>query len=126
MGERLETEELAQMLGFWMDILKLKEWDVKVKICRARDMQEGTAGTINWEVNHKDAFIRLLDPIDYPEDSMRDQDMEETLVHELLHLHFSTISENFGGGKNNEFYSLFEEQAICSIAAGLIKLHRSE
>jgi hypothetical protein len=59
-----------------------------------------------------------LDSVDYPLDCMVPQDMENALVHELLHLHFAPLEDSSG--------NLFTEQAIESIAPGLITALRGK
>ena len=87
-------------------------------------MREECAGDVSYEVTKKMAHINILDPIDYPEFAMIEHDMENTLVHELLHLHFAPISKEFVAG--DEQYQLFEEQAIESISSGLIAVERKQ
>ncbi len=117
----LTEEQLNDRLQYWQSKLKLSDWNIEVRICRASDMQENCAGSINWTLPNKMATISILDSIDYPEDTMEVQDMENTLVHELLHIHLAPISED---AHENEHYSLFEEWAICSITSALIELER--
>lgn len=52
---------------------------------------DGCNGECEWQLKTKIATIRILDPIDYPENLIIEQDMEKTLVHELLHLHFAPL-----------------------------------
>lgn len=76
----------------WQKRLRLQDWIVKAGIYRARDMDLNECqGECVWHTKTKLATIRLIDPVDYPEGLIEDQDMEKTLVHELLHLHFAPI-----------------------------------
>ena len=113
-------EQLQEKLKQWQERLRLQDWIVKVKIVRQREMQADRQGEVEFNVHNKVAMIKIIDPIDY--DDWDKQDMEDTLVHELLHLHLSGISLHFG--KNNDVYEMLEEQAIESIAHGLIKAER--
>lgn len=123
MSEVVLTEkQLQEKLHYWQEKLRLKDWIVKVKIVRQREMSKiDGIGEIQFSIHNKTAMIYILDPVDY--DDWEKQDMENTLVHELLHLHFSQISYHFG--KDSEVYEVFEEQAIESIAHGLIEAERS-
>lgn len=118
----LTQEELNESLIYWQDKLRLNDWIIELKLKRARNMREDCAGSVNWTLSKKMASISILDSIDYPEDVMGVQDMENTLIHELLHLHFASINDVYGNG--SEVYQLFEEQAIESITDGILKVYR--
>lgn len=119
----LTEEMLQQRLVYWQQKLRLQDWRIKVSIARSADIGGEYQGGINWSLNAKTASIRVLDPIDYPEHSSEKQDMENTLVHELLHIHFALISEKCNP-QPTEIYNLFEEQAIESLADALVALER--
>lgn len=115
-------EQLEESLTYWQEKLRLRDWIIKVKIARQRDMSlSDKLGEINFNVHTKTALISIIDPSDY--DDWGEQDMENTLVHELLHLHFSAISYHFGN-KDIVVYEMFEEQAIESITSGLVGVLR--
>lgn len=115
------NEEAQDACKEWQKILRLQDWAVKVFIKRARDMSlEGGQGEVHWGLQSKSASILLLDPLDYPPGLRQEQDMEKTLVHELLHLH-SAPFDNF------EYESLENtalEQAIDLTAEALVELKR--
>lgn len=118
----LDKEQLEERLSHWQSKLRLQDWIIEVSIARGRDMMENTSACVNWTLSKKMASIKLVDPIDYPDDVMGVRDMENDLVHELLHLHFAPINDHFNN--NNDVYNTFEEQAIESISFGLIKSER--
>lgn len=115
--------QLQERLAYWQKQLRLEDWEIEVNIRRGRDMLEGCSASVNWELGKKMASISILDQIDYPPDAMGDRDMENDLVHELLHLHFAPISEHFGE-TNKSFYYMFEEQAINCLADSLVRIER--
>lgn len=118
----LNEEELQERLKYWQEKLRLQDWIVEVQISRGKDMMEDTCACVDYTLSKKMASVKILDPIDYPDDVMGERDMENDLVHELLHLHFAPINEHFND--DNEIYSTFEEQAVESIASGLISAER--
>lgn len=121
MGKIMNGMEMQSALDYWKNVLNLMNWDIEVKIERAQKMRENCAGSVNWTLQKKMANICILDPIDYPDDLMSDQDMEKTLVHELLHLNLAPLHDDHSHG---EHYELFEEWAINDISAALIALYR--
>lgn len=113
----LTEEQLRARCEEWKKTLRLQDWIVSVGISRARDMKlDNSSGECEWSLPKRMVNIRILDPVDYPPDSMEPQDMELTLVHELLHLHFAPMS--------TEDNVVPEEQAIEAISRGLIDLAR--
>ncbi|MUK89144.1 hypothetical protein GMD78_12245 [Ornithinibacillus sp. L9] len=117
----LSEEQLQEMLKYWQEKLRLQDWIIEVKVRRERDMMQDSLACVNWTLSKKMATISILDQVDYDPSFIWVRDMENDLVHELLHLQLAPISDHF---KDNEFYSTFEEQAIESIASGLIALER--
>lgn len=102
----------------WKKILRLQDWIVDLKIARERDFVLKDANAeISLNEEHKLAFVKILDPVDFDIDQLSPQDMEESLVHELLHIHFWPL--RVGTGDNTA-----EEQAINMIAGALVGLYR--
>lgn len=116
-------KELEKRLKYWQKRLNLRDWKFTIGIARASSLGGEHQGGINWELNSKSAMIRILDPEDYPGGTMVPQDMENTLVHELVHVHFAAISEKCNP-KPSDIYSFFEEQAIEALTDTLIQLER--
>jgi hypothetical protein len=118
----LTEEELRAKCAEWQRILRLQDWDVVVSIDRARDMTLSEVdGECEWTLASKQARIRILDPMDFPPDSKWPQDMEQILVHELLHLHFAPFDRFERGSLEH----VAMEQAIDLIASALVKLKRT-
>ncbi|WP_172369577.1 hypothetical protein [Sporosarcina jiandibaonis] len=115
-------EQLNERLAYWQEKLRLQDWIIELRIARSRNMMQDASAAVDWTLSRKMASINILDHIDYPNDIVGVRDMENDLVHELLHLHFAPISDHYGN--NNDIYSTFEEQAIESIAYGLIAAER--
>lgn len=71
----------------WLSILRLRDWDVVVKIMPKHVMGD-RFGFVNVLAEKRQASISLLDHKEYPpsEDWFR-YDMEQTLVHEILHIY---------------------------------------
>ncbi len=112
--------ELEQLCREWQEILSLRDWDVKPSIKRGRDFaSSGNEAEINWELQTRTATIYILDPIDYPDDTKWEQDIESSLVHELLHIYFAPFNATDG-----TLEKVAQEQAINAISLALVKLKR--
>lgn len=116
----LSDEQIKEKLPEWQKILRLQDWDVGVKLVRARDMGEGNLGEVKTNSEHKRAEISLLDPVDHDPVRQISYDMEETLVHELLHLHFDPFL-----AKDETSEATAQEQAINAMATALVTLKRN-
>jgi hypothetical protein len=81
-----------------------------------RDMPEGMQGCVDITWSRKEAVVSIVDPVDYPPDSAWKQDMEQVLVHELLHLHFPEP-------EGNDLHMLYE-QGVQMTALALVDLKR--
>jgi hypothetical protein len=114
----LTQEELGQKLQEWQKRLRLQDWIIKVRTARAYELPEASMACVNSTLENKTASILILDPIDYEPGLMLPQDMENSLVHELLHLHLLPIH----GDDDSKHVAV--EQAIECIASGLIAAHR--
>lgn len=92
MSRVYNQEQLYVLLDEWVDRLCLQEWDITVGIYRERDFYHtGSVGENTFNISSAKSTIRIIDPCDYPENTKFPQDMETTLVHELLHLKFAAF-----------------------------------
>src|ERR1700677_3731773 len=82
----------AEKLWAWQKRLNLQDWKITIALARAIELKPKTLGNIHWDTDKKTAIIHVLDPADYhlPFDAML-QDMEFTVVHELIHLELSPV-----------------------------------
>ena len=111
---------LNQKLWLWQQRLSLKDWNLTVRMVRAGELKPRTLGNIHWDVDTKIAGIRVLDPADYtmPFNEML-QDMEFTIVHELVHLQLSSLPRS-------EASRRAEEHAVNQLTEALLKLDRKQ
>ncbi|HEY9748532.1 MAG TPA: hypothetical protein V6C63_07630, partial [Allocoleopsis sp.] len=114
-------QELYKKCEHWQKILRLQDWQVEVKFSRASDLSSPTnSGQAHINSTHKAALIKLLDPIDQQDsDRMIEADQEETLVHELIHLHFDPFMDHSISPRNTA-----QEIAIEMLSQALVSLSR--
>lgn len=112
-------KEMEDSLVKWQKRLRLDAWDVRIGIRRERDFDgKWCSGEISYSIESGKAVIKLLDPVDYPDKDFP-QDMEATLVHELLHLKFAAFTPQDDTLEHRLF-----EQAVESMANLLVALKR--
>ena len=107
-----------QKLWLWQKRLRLQDWKITIKMAHRSDLKPKTLGNVHWDTNAKTATIRVMHPEDYdmPFNEILD-DLEVTVVHELVHLHLASLprSESTKGA---------EEQAVNLLSDALITLER--
>ena len=108
----------------WQKRLNLQDWHVTVVMSRATELKPKTLGNIHWDIDKKTAVIRVLDPADYklPYQEML-QDMEFTVVHELIHLELAPVLSDLQRSDANRRE---EEHSVNHMADALLKLDRGQ
>ena len=114
----------AEKLWYWQRRLNLRDWNISVVVARASELKPKTLGNIHWDTTKKTAILRVLDPADYelPPAEMFD-DMEFTVVHELIHLELAPVLSQF---PRNEANRRDEEHAVNQMAAAFLQLQRGK
>ncbi|MBZ5579505.1 MAG: hypothetical protein LAP40_23340 [Acidobacteriia bacterium] len=111
---------LAGRLEVWQQRLKLDGWKISVFLSDPSTLKPDTLGNIHWDADKKTAVIRVLDAEHYtlacPEAL---NDMEFTIVHELIHLELSSLPRSQASRRD-------EEHAVNQIADALLKLDRQK
>jgi len=121
----LADRYLSERLTVWQNRLKLQEWNVSLVLSHPGDLRRGTLGNIRWDADKKTARIRVLDASEYhrPFHATLD-DMEFTVVHELIHLELSSVTRH-EESRSAESRSA-EEDAVNRMAESLLQLDRKE
>ena len=117
----LLTQSFAtERAWLWQKRLNLQDWNISVLVVRATDLKPRTLGNIHWDADKKKAVIRVLDPADYglPQKEML-EDVEFTVVHELIHLELASLPRSDASRSQ-------EEHAVNQIARALLTLERKQ
>jgi hypothetical protein len=119
-ASRLAQQYVAERLAVWQQRLKLEAWRISVQQVRSSELKPKTLGAIQWDKGKKTAVIWVLDPADYqlPFHEMLD-DMELTIVHELVHLELASLPRSQASRSS-------EEYAVNGIADALLGLDRGK
>ena len=109
---------ISEKLWMWQRRLNLQNWNITVLFTPPTDLKPRTLGNIHWDADKHSAVIRVLDAGHYklPFREML-EDMEFTVVHELIHLELSSLPRS-------EASRSAEEHAVNQIADALLKLDR--
>lgn len=125
MAAILTHAELEGLLGYWQQHLNLKEWTLSVQLTRGRDMldEAGNArqGQVCISLAKRIASIDILAECDFEERIIGAQDMEVSLVHELLEIHLSPITRGLNKEQENS-----KEFAIECLSHSLVVFRREQ
>jgi len=107
---------IREKLQFWQERLNLEKWQVSVRLVRNTSLKPKTLGNIHWDASTMQATIDVQSSYDYklPFREALD-DMEFTIVHELVHLQLSSLPRS-------EASRSAEEHAVNEITQALINL----
>ncbi len=107
---------MAQKVQVWQERLNLKDWNITFELVRPDKLEPKTLGNIKWDSDVKTAKIQVLSAYDYqlPYHEMLD-DMEFTVVHEMVHLHLASLPRSDASRR-------VEEHAVNELAAALLRL----
>lgn len=117
----LTNEQLQERLAYWQKVLRLQDWTIRVAFRHVVDMEPGNEAEVDTNFPLKRAAIAIVYPDEYRSRVGWPQEVEESLVHELLHLHL----EPWQVEKGSLEYVL-QEQAVESLAHALVELARGQ
>lgn len=120
--KNLTEDELSELCVKWQNLLRLSHWAIGIRICRRNEMplQEAQA-TNHISLTTEQALISILDSKDYPE-SIFSQDMEVSLVHELLHIPLKYFTDP----EQSSLEYIHMEAFIEGMARLLVSMSRKE
>lgn len=111
---KFEQAALEACVAEWQEILRLRDWIIIVE--RTRRHALGAVAAITPATDYKEAVLKIADPVDA--EFQADADLEHSIVHELLHLHYRYYAPATEAEKD-EF-----EAAINLTAHALVSLKR--
>ena len=121
-AERSQIAErfVNDKLPVWQKRLNLEEWRITVVMARKTALKPRTLGGTRWDKRKRSATIWVLDPADYrlPFADVLD-DLELTLVHELVHLELASLPRS-------EASRSTEEHAVNRLSEALLALDKQK
>lgn len=121
------NDTLRVLCDYWQKALRLQDWVVIVRLARASEFANSIhcGGQVEWSILKRAAVIKISEAEDYAnlcnKDFEIEQDMEVTLVHELLHLHTAPLAHVLKAESLEERY---EEQMIDAVSRALVAQRR--
>ena len=119
-------EKMNNLLNEWQERLGLQDWVIVLCYnCKPKDLKlENCNAETEWVVSIKNATIRMLDK-KYDTDGTLKYDIEQALVHELLHIKFGIFDINtydYAGTVVDEL----RHQLIDDLARALVMAKRKQ
>lgn len=114
----LAEKFIAEKLPFWQQRLHLEDWKVTVLSVHPTELRPHTLGNIHWDKDQRTGVIRVLNAADYrlPFQAALN-DIEFTIVHELIHLELASLPRSEASRSD-------EEHAINRLATALLNFER--
>jgi hypothetical protein len=110
--------EVQAWLKNWQSRLHLEDWAVSVRVVRSTELKPDTLGNLKWDSAAHTATIKVLSPLDYDlSPSETTEDIEYTIVHELVHLQLSVLPRDL---KKKDV----EEEVVNKISDALMGLDK--
>jgi hypothetical protein len=115
LADRYVHEKLPE----WQRRLKLEDWKICILSARQTELRPHTMGNVHWDADKKTAVIRVLNASDYHMPFRATlNDMEFTIVHELIHLEMVSLPRSEASRSDEEF-------AINNLTDALLQFERN-
>jgi hypothetical protein len=111
--------ELQALCKEWQARLGLAHWEIAIRFGRRDEFSDGALANVIHQDRLETALVKILDPNDWP--SPFPQGIEQSIVHELLHVAHA-LCEPDGGYYGTQ--EICYEQVIDRLAKALVALKR--
>jgi hypothetical protein len=118
--EATAKDFVEETLHTWQERMNLTDWNIEVELVRETTLEPKTLGNIHWDTGTKQAVIQVLSSYDYPLSFPETlDDMEFTVVHELVHLDLASLPRSKASRTT-------EEHAVNKLADALLNLAKKK
>jgi hypothetical protein len=120
----MTESEMRELCTLWQKRLRLQDWNVRLQVKSMEDVEGGFARARIWQ-SEKSALVQIVDPADTNSLDVQvsgGRDLEEDIVHELLHLPCDAFVPE---DQDTPEYEAIE-QMIGVLANCIVRLSREE
>lgn len=118
MAKAPSQRKLDTLRREWQKRLKLQDWHITATFVTRDEIPDRDVANCLSQAESRRAEIKLANPNELDPNDEREQDYEDSLVHELLHCHFKPFMAEDGA------MAIFQEQVIETLAGALLGLKR--
>lgn len=117
--------KLRELKEEYQKSLRMMDWDItlNLNVPRSQFFRVGCVGESFWNYTIRKATINICDPSTMLSEEIDDFDMEETLVHELLHVKFAPVVDFTN--ENDSLEDRLHHQIIQDCARAIVCAKRS-
>lgn len=108
-------QTLNELVCKWQELLRLQDWDIYIAFVDKDTLDRGQVASSTVYMLRKKAYLRFVHPDQFGEASLVPEDLEQSVVHELLHIPLNAMEVA------NE---TLHEQFVDQMANLLVGLHR--
>lgn len=123
--QRWSDSTLQEVMEYWQEKLRLTNWDITIRFARYYEMEEHVYGTNEFDTASMLSQIVIRHPLDHnvadPFGKRHKEDIEFTIIHELLHLTTAEWAALRDSGVADGFAI---ELCINNLTRTLVSLHR--
>ena len=114
----MTNKQLTRLGKQWQHLLRLDDWHIKYEMVCKGDIG-GAVGRCSTKDSYKIAEIAIANDFCYePHDDMRE--LEETLVHELLEIHYTPFKYDWKKGTRHLYDA--QERSLNMISMAMVAL----
>ncbi len=121
-GDYVIQEYLAYLVAKWAPRFGLDDWSIRTEIVRFHEMKGGAVlASVQPNFIKRTAIINVQDPRDWDDPIIRPFDLEEYIVHELVHVVESRYEEFLPDSVPESVY----EEVVEQMTRALLRTDRS-
>ena len=118
------NKELQKALKIWQKRLRLQDWKITASFVHNYQL-DGRIGQGTSNLKFKESHISIVHPDEVNPNCFGTTNPEDTLVHELIHIHF-IYTEPEKGIKPGSFQAFSLESAVDCLAVALVIAYNKE
>jgi len=119
----MTNEDLKKIVKKWQPRLGLSDWTIKIRFVDLAAI-DGCLGQTHIQNNMQNADIQILQPGDRQASDMADHDIEQDVVHELVHVRL-WMQDKVLAERNIDIEYTLREQSVDWLAKAMLIAERS-
>lgn len=120
---KLGDYQINETIKYWQNKLSLRDWTISWEMLKDADIPGDCYAVVSWNLSYRSAHIKLSDPTSWA--SYCDPtDMEETIVHEMIHITTAPICDKAREIFTEQEQTVFLERPTDMLSCALVRLRR--